>query len=90
MIPIEFKPFLWSYDFDKLDLTNNKSVIINSILDYGTFNTWPILFNIYSKEDIKSVAEKSSNTWNKKSANFWNVLLNSQSTTFIDRWIAQK
>ncbi len=76
MIPLAFKPFLWSYDFEKLDKENNKKIIISGILEYGTYDTWPLLFNLYKKDEIVDVLENNSNSWNKKSYNFWRLMLN--------------
>ena len=76
MIPIEFKPFLWSYDFDKLSKEENKNIVISAILNYGTYNTWPLLFNLYNKKEIIDILENNHNEWNKKSYNFWHQILN--------------
>ncbi len=75
MIPIAFKPFLWSYNFDTLDKEKNKDAIISSILNYGTIDTWPILFEIYDKKEITDVFSSHKDSWNKKSRNFWNLVL---------------
>lgn len=76
MIPIEFKPFLWSYDFDKLDKNANKEAVISAILNYGTYNTFAKLFETYTKDEIKSTLSNTKTDWNKRSYNFWNLILN--------------
>lgn len=77
MIPETFKPYLWSYDFDKLDKENNKKIIIENILNYADFNSSRQLFNLYTIEEIKDVLNNAKqNSFNKKSYNFWNLILN--------------
>ncbi len=76
-IPASFKPYLWSYDFEKLDIERNKETIILNILYYGNFSDWKKLFQIYSEKQIKQIYKTSKkDSWNKKSVNFWNLKLN--------------
>jgi hypothetical protein len=77
MISALFKPFLWSYDFQKLNKNDNKKAIIEGVLNYGTNAATQELFKTYNKKEIKEVflgIEKSS--FNKKSFNYWNLILN--------------
>jgi hypothetical protein len=77
MLPQSFKPFFWSFDFSKLDIEKNKKTIIEQILTYGTFLVTKELFEIYSKEEIKLVLNKIRvSPYNKKSINYWNIVLN--------------
>lgn len=77
MIPETFKPYLWSYDFDKLDKENNKNIIIENVLNYADFKSSTQLFDLYTIDEIKNVLNTTKqNSFNKKSFNFWNVVLN--------------
>ena len=77
MLPKVLKPFLWSYDFEKLDKENNKRVIIENVLNYGTAEATDSLFSFYTKDEIRNtLKELKPSTFNRKSLNFWNLILN--------------
>lgn len=79
MIPKYIHPFLWSYDIDKLDLLRDKKIIITNILNLGTVQATQWLFKVYSKEDLKDVITNPlPGQWNKKSLNFWGLVLGVQ------------
>jgi len=72
MIPSYVKPFLWSYDTDKMDLQKDKTRIINNVLNLGTSDATDWLFKTYSTKDIKNylknplpgeISDKSLNYW---------------------------
>lgn len=76
MIPVYVKPFLWSYDVDKLDLKRNKRRIITNVLNLGILKATDWLFDVYDREEIKEiVASPSPGEWSKKSLNFWSIIL---------------
>lgn len=76
MIPKSFKPFLWSYKVEDLDLQKNKSIIIGSILNLGGRDAVKDMFKIYSKQEILEVLNKQKiSIFNKKSYNFWKKVL---------------
>lgn len=71
-----FKPFLWSYDVKKMDLTVDKVRIITNVLNWGTQESTKLLFKVYDLKSIKSVVAKPlAGEWNKKSLNFWSLIL---------------
>jgi len=77
MIPPFIQPFLWSYNVEKLDLSRDKKRIITNILNLGTTQATKWLFETYSKEDIKeALIHPLSGEWNRKSLNFWGLVLN--------------
>lgn len=77
MIPSYIQPFLWSYDIDKLDLRHDKKRIITNILNLGTAKSTDWLFKAYSEKDIKeAIASPLPGEWNRKSLNFWSLILN--------------
>ena len=79
MIPSYVRPFLWSYDIEKLDLLRNKKRIITNVLNLGTRKATDWLFKTYSQEDIKkTIINPLPGEWNKKSLNFWSLIFDIQ------------
>jgi len=75
MIPSYVRPFLWSYDIQKLDLLRNKKRIITNVLNLGTSKATDWLFRTYNKEDIvEAIISPLPGEWNKKSLNFWSLI----------------
>lgn len=76
MIPPYVRPFLWSYDIDKLDLVRDGKRIITNVLNWGTFPATKWLFGVYDKKDIeKAIVSPMPGEWDKKSLNFWSLIL---------------
>ena len=76
MIPAYIRPFLGSYDIDKLDLRRNRKRIITNVLNWGTLRATNWIFKVYDKKDIKEVIKNPlPGEWNKKSLNFWGLIL---------------
>lgn len=76
MIPSYIHPFLWSYDVDKLDLSQNKKRIITNILNFGDTRATDWLFKTYKEGEIKKmVSNPLPGEWNKKSLGFWRLVL---------------
>ena len=76
MIPDLIRPFLWSYDPEKLEIQNDKERIITNVLNLGTFPATQWLFKTYDKEDIKNVvSDPKPGEWDFKSYNFWCTIL---------------
>lgn len=76
-IPLSFKQYLWSYDFDKLDKEKNKSTIIQSVLELGRYEDTKKLFTTYSMSEIKNVLKTiKPSMFNKRAINYWNSILN--------------
>ncbi len=76
-VPASWRPFLWSYDFERLDLEKDKRRIILNLLNYGTKKATDVLRNIYSQNDIKKIIENSAaSEWEKKSLNYWSLIFN--------------
>lgn len=69
-------PFLWSYDLNKLDVEKDKKRIITNALNYGTKEATDWVFSVFKNEDIKEAVEHPlPGEWNKKSINFWALIL---------------
>ena len=76
MIPSFVHPFLWSYDIERLDLSQNRERIITNVLNLGTTKAVDWLFKVYNKKEIKEVvANPLPGEWNNKSLNFWSIIL---------------
>ena len=57
-LPDYFKPILWSYDFDKLNLEKNKKTVIVSVINYGDLKHWRWILENYGKEVVREVLAK--------------------------------
>lgn len=74
-LPESFKPFLWSYDFEKLDLIKNKKIIILNLLNFGTKECTDELLKLYDRAEIKTAIRNSyESEWDKKSLNYWSYI----------------
>ena len=79
-IPHFIRPFLWSYDISKLDEKKDKKRIITNVLNHGTQEATNWLFSRFEKKDIREAIEKPlPGEWNKKSLNFWSLVLGARS-----------
>jgi hypothetical protein len=75
-IPKFLKPFLWSYCLKKIDFEKNKEKIIFNILNFGNKKATDWLFKFYSKKEIIKIFNKTKiHLWQKKSYNFWKIIL---------------
>ena len=75
-IPQSMRPFLWSYDMSKLDMTKDKKRIITNILNFGTKGATDWLFSAFDKKDIEEAVENPlPGEWSKKSLHFWSFIL---------------
>lgn len=61
-IPSFFKPILWSYDFEKIDIAKHKKTIIIQAINYGDFIHWGWLIKIYGRTEIKNILEQITAT----------------------------
>ncbi|MFA6340876.1 MAG: hypothetical protein WCX27_01375 [Candidatus Paceibacterota bacterium] len=77
IIPPYVKPFLWSYDTDRLDDERDKKRIVTNVLNLGTKKATDWLFSVFKKEDIRNaLMEPLRGEWNKKSLNLWSLIFN--------------
>ena len=77
MLPKFLQPVLWSYDFARIDGEKNKKIIIQQILHFGTHVMTQWMFEHYPLSEIKAVFKSvRKNSWDKKSYNFWRIILN--------------
>jgi len=57
-LPLFFKPILWSYVFDDLDLEEDKKTIIINSINYGDLRHWRWIVKYYGKENIREILIK--------------------------------
>ncbi len=79
--PQAVKVCLWSYDIDKIDMTNtdHRSRIIQNVLNRGTKEAVDWLFLNFSKDEIANTIKSTSVAdWNKKSLSLWSLIFNIQ------------
>lgn len=77
MIPANIKPFLWSYDTEKLDIKNNQKRIIINVLNLGNKQATDWLFEVYSSAEIKAAMKSPlGKELSPKSLNYWKLILN--------------
>lgn len=75
-IPEFVKPFLWSYDIDKLKKDEDKRRIITNVLNLGTKKATDWIFRTFNRNDIKDAIERPfPGEWNNQSLNFWSLIL---------------
>ena len=74
-LPSFLRPFLWSYDLEKMDKEKHKQIIIKNVLDFGTKQAIDWLRENYSKKEIQEVIKNSvKSDWSKKSINLWSLV----------------
>jgi hypothetical protein len=67
---------LWSYDPEKIDLTEHKALIIAQVLNYGSKEATDWLFRAYPKDEIIRVASTIPlGQWDEKSLALWSLYL---------------
>ncbi len=54
-LPVFFKPLLWSYDFSRIDLENDKKTIIVRAINYGDLSHWRWIVHYYGLHEVRKV-----------------------------------
>lgn len=76
-VPKSLQSVLWSYDISKMDIKEDKNLIIQQILNYGTEKQLKWLFKNYSEKDIKKVVkDPRRGCWHRIVLNYWTQVLN--------------
>jgi len=75
MLPKYIRPFLWSYDADRLDKKKDKKIIITNILNFGSQRAAIWLFKTYPENEIRNfVVHPAPGEWSNKSLNYWSLI----------------
>lgn len=76
-VPSFLKPYLWSYDMNKIDIKKDKKILVNAVLNWGDEKSVKWLFKCYGKKKVIAVSNAMPRgQWDKKSLNFWSLILN--------------
>jgi hypothetical protein len=82
-LPRIFQGILWAYDIQKMDVVQDKELIITNTLIYGTEKEIEWIFGNYSLHDISNcVMNPRPGEWDKKSLFFWAKMLKLPLTRF--------
>jgi len=66
---------LWSYDIRRIDLQQDKELIITQVLNYGDEKRIKWLYSVYPEKEIKKVvAHPGRGLWFEKVLNFWEIM----------------
>ena|SRR3989338_1218885 len=58
-LPNMFKPLLWSYRFNAMDIKEHKRTIIIQTVNFGSWRHWQWLFSVYGKKQLKKIIENT-------------------------------
>ncbi len=56
-VPEKLRPIFWSYNFDKLNIEEDKIHIIKQVINYGDLRDWKWLFDTYGEREVKNILE---------------------------------
>ena len=80
-IPTALKPFFQEYDISRLDVTRDANLIIQRVLEFGTWDEIRWLFELYRSKRIRLFLRRHGERWLKPvTFNYWRKLLG------IRRW----
>ncbi len=57
-LPLFFKPILWSYDFNSIDIEKDKKVIVINSINYGDLKHWRWIVKKYGKKKVREILKK--------------------------------
>lgn len=52
-LPLFFKPLMWSYRFNQMDVERDKHIIIVNAINYGDLSHWRWLAKTYGKGNLR-------------------------------------
>lgn len=80
-IPIGLKPYFQEYDITRLDITRDANLIIQRVLEFGTWEEIRWAFETYRSKRIRLFLREHGERWLKPvTFNYWRKLLD------IRRW----
>jgi hypothetical protein len=78
-IPDCVQAVLWSYDPNRIDLEQHKSIIVSQVLNFGTEEAIKWLFARYGRDEVTRIAgDIPLGQWDKKSLSLWSLVLGIQ------------
>ena len=76
-IPSVIKPFLWSYNTDKMDIKRDKDRIVINVLKLGTPEATQWVQDNYSRDEIlEALQGVTAKELDPKSRNYWSLMFN--------------
>ena len=76
-LPNFLQSALWSYNIKKMDVDKDKKLIMEQILNYGTWKQLKWLLNNYSWREIKNVVKNPARgCWRDDVLNYWLLFFN--------------
>jgi hypothetical protein len=75
------KAYFWDVDFNKLDKTNSKRLIIERVMNFGNLADIQLIKEVYSPDEIKTTL-CNLNYLDPKTLNFASLLFNIPKTRF--------
>ncbi|MGE5341278.1 MAG: DUF6922 domain-containing protein [Candidatus Omnitrophota bacterium] len=70
----KFKSLFWDCNITRININENRTYIIERILEYGDNEPVKWMFETYPLQEVKKVL-KESRALSKKSSNFWRLVL---------------
>lgn len=56
--PETFKPLLWSFNWNEIDVDEDREDIIMGAINNGTLDHWRWIIKMYGKETVRAVLER--------------------------------
>ncbi len=79
VFPESVKVCLWSYDVEKIDLSNtdHRFRVIHNVLDIGMNEAVIWLLKTFSEAEItETIIKSNASDWSKKSLALWSLIFN--------------
>jgi len=74
-MPIFFRPLLWSFRWEDVDVQRNKEEIIVNTINEGTIDHWRWIVETYGKSEIRKILEnRLASEFHPESRNLAKVL----------------
>ena len=61
-LPEIFRPILWSYRFEDMDVEKHKNTIIIQAINYGTLEHWRWINRTYGRGHVRKVMQENPET----------------------------
>lgn len=76
------KELFWDVNYNQVDFNKNADFVINRVLLFGDLDDFKKIRNYYNLNRIKKAA-KNSKIFDKKSLNFWSIVLHIPKNKFV-------
>ena len=74
MLPKKFKPILWEYNLEKLNLESD--IVVERLLNFADKDLTDYWIKKLGKQKAKELFIKNASKLNKKSYNYWSIIFN--------------